>query len=191
MGVLRVAPVGLYTYLSSLPRVWSPLQGYAPWALEGVAPLGLLLPASLKYRREEAKPCLRSLGKADGALFLFLIHTFSCPRVGSPLQGYAPWALEGVAPLGLLLLVCSKYRREEAKPCLRSLGKADGAPFLFLIHTFSCPRVWSPLQGYAPWALEGVAPLGLLLLVCSKYRREEAKPCLRSLGKAQGVPSYP
>ena len=40
MGVLRVAPVGLYTYLSSLPRVWSPLQGYAPWALEGVAPLG-------------------------------------------------------------------------------------------------------------------------------------------------------
>ena len=23
------------------------------------------------------------------------------------------------------------------------------------------PRVWSPLQGYAPWALERVAPLGL------------------------------
>ena len=43
MRGVRVAPVGLYTYLSSLPRVWSPLQGYAPWALEGVAPLGLLL----------------------------------------------------------------------------------------------------------------------------------------------------
>ena len=26
------------------PRVWSPLQGYAPWALERVAPLGLALP---------------------------------------------------------------------------------------------------------------------------------------------------
>ena len=23
------------------------------------------------------------------------------------------------------------------------------------------PRVWSPLQGYAPWALKRVAPLGL------------------------------
>ena len=51
MRGVRVAPVGLYTYLSSLPRVWSPLQGYAPWALEGVAPLGLLLLVCSKYRR--------------------------------------------------------------------------------------------------------------------------------------------
>ena len=75
MGVFRVAPVGLYTYLSSLPRVWSPLQGYAPWALEGVAPLGLYT------------------------------YLSSLPRVWSPLQGYTPWALEGIAPLGLLPLV--------------------------------------------------------------------------------------
>ncbi len=37
----RVAPVVLCPYWSSLPRVWSPLQGYAPWALIEVAPLGL------------------------------------------------------------------------------------------------------------------------------------------------------
>ena len=35
MGVLRVAPVGLCIICYGLPRVWSPLQGYAPWALNG------------------------------------------------------------------------------------------------------------------------------------------------------------
>ena len=76
-------------------------------------------------------------------------------------------------------------------PCLRSLGKADGALFLFLIHTFSCPRVWSPLQGYAPWALEGVAPLGLLLFVCSKYRRGRLSLVLGLWVKLKEYPSYP
>ena len=37
----RVAPVGLCPYWSSLPRVWSPLQGYAPWALVGSPRWGL------------------------------------------------------------------------------------------------------------------------------------------------------
>ena len=37
----RVAPVGLCPYWSSLPRVWSPLQGCTPWALIEVAPLEL------------------------------------------------------------------------------------------------------------------------------------------------------
>ena len=36
----RVAPVGLYSSCSSLPRVWSPLQGYTPWALKRIAPIG-------------------------------------------------------------------------------------------------------------------------------------------------------
>ena len=40
-NLLRVAPVGLYSYLSQLPRVWSPLQGYAPWALQGSPRWGL------------------------------------------------------------------------------------------------------------------------------------------------------
>ncbi len=82
------------------PRVWSPLQGCAPWALKRVAPLGLTPPPS------------------------------KVPRVWSPLQGCAPWALKRIAPLGL------------TPP-----SKA--------------PRVWSPLQGCAPWALKRIAPLGL------------------------------
>ena len=84
------------------PRVWSPLQGCAPWALKRSAPLGLPPPSK-------------------------------APRVWSPLQGYAPWALKRVAPLGL------------TPPPSKA------------------PRVWSPLQGCAPWALKRVAPLGLTL----------------------------
>ena len=82
------------------PRVWSPLQGCAPWALKRVAPLGLAPPSK-------------------------------APRVWSPFQGYAPWALKRIAPLGL------------APPPSKA------------------PRVWSPFQGCAPWALERIAPLGL------------------------------
>ena len=80
--LVRVAPVGLCPYWSSLPKVWSPLQGYAPWALMGVAPLGL---ARL----------LLAFGASGSRI----------PRVWSPLQGYAPWALMGVAPLGLARLL--------------------------------------------------------------------------------------
>ena len=35
---------GFGTVDTSEPRAWSPLQGYAPWALKGVAPLGLAPP---------------------------------------------------------------------------------------------------------------------------------------------------
>ena len=42
----RVAPVGLYSSCSSLPRVWSPLQGYTPWALKRIAPIGVNLQAA-------------------------------------------------------------------------------------------------------------------------------------------------
>ena len=37
---LRVAPAGLCPLCLGLPRVWSPLQGCAPWALGGSPPWG-------------------------------------------------------------------------------------------------------------------------------------------------------
>ena len=41
-------------------------------------------------------------------------------------------------------------------------GLWEGSPLQgFGIVDTSEPRVWSPLQGYAPWALKRVAPLGL------------------------------
>ena len=45
--MIRIAPVGLHAICVAPPRVWSPLQGYAPWALKRVAPLGLAQPLSL------------------------------------------------------------------------------------------------------------------------------------------------
>ena len=42
----RVAPVGLYSSCSSLPRVWSPLQGYTPWALKRISTLQAATPGT-------------------------------------------------------------------------------------------------------------------------------------------------
>ena len=47
---VRIAPAGLHAICVAPPRVWSPLQGYAPWALKRVAPLGLAQPLSLSPR---------------------------------------------------------------------------------------------------------------------------------------------
>ena len=54
LAVLGIAPVGLYPFICSLPRVWSPLQGYAPWALRRSPRWGLPLSSSLT--KNEAKP---------------------------------------------------------------------------------------------------------------------------------------
>ena len=60
----RVAPVGLYSSCSSLPRVWSPLQGYTPWALKRIAPIGaqpcrprLLAPPWRRILRRLGRKC--------------------------------------------------------------------------------------------------------------------------------------
>ena len=44
------------------------------------------------------------------------------------------------------------------------------------------PRVWSPLQGCAPWALKGVAPLGLLCMEGCLTQGLVALAGLRTLG---------
>ena len=36
LGFGGVTPLGLCSFYFGLPRVWSSLQGYAPWALEGL-----------------------------------------------------------------------------------------------------------------------------------------------------------
>ena len=48
------------------PRVWSPLQGYAPWALKRVAPLGLTLPPSKAPQGLVTLAGLRTLGFEKG-----------------------------------------------------------------------------------------------------------------------------
>ena len=54
LAVLGIAPVGLCPFVSTLPRVWSPLQGYAPWALRRSPRWGLPLRSSLT--KNGAKP---------------------------------------------------------------------------------------------------------------------------------------
>ena len=82
----RVAPVGLYSSCSSLPRVWSPLQGYTPWALKRIAPIG-------------AQPCRpRLLHPLGGAYYSVLGGTAlpwgACTHVPVGTQIAAP--LEGI-----------------------------------------------------------------------------------------------
>ena len=82
----RVAPVGLYSSCSSLPRVWSPLQGYTPWALKRIAPIG-------------AQPCRpRLLAPLGGAYYSALGGTAlpwgACTHVPVGTQIAAP--LEGI-----------------------------------------------------------------------------------------------
>ena len=83
----RVAPVGLYSSCSSLPRVWSPLQGYAPWALKRIAPTG-------------AQPCRPRLlappwrGAYYSALGGTALPWGACTHVPVGTQIAAPW--EGI-----------------------------------------------------------------------------------------------
>ena len=48
------------------------------------------------------------------------------------------------------------------RPCRATHpGLWRGRPYRALsLSSYGLPRVWSPLQGYAPWALGGVAPVG-------------------------------
>ena len=48
------------------PRVWSPLQGCAPWALKRIAPLGLTPPPSKATQGLVALTGLRTLGFEKG-----------------------------------------------------------------------------------------------------------------------------
>ena len=55
------------------------------------------------------------------------------------------------------------------------------------------PRVWSPLQGYVPWALKRVAPLGLRDCGYGRTQGLVALAGLRTLGFEKGRPAgaYP
>ena len=80
------------------------------------------------------------------------------PRVWSPLQGCAPWALEGVAPIGACVAVGG----------LQWLGfvrRLRVVWWLRVVRRFGFPRVWSPFQGCSPWALGRVAPIGACVAV--------------------------
>gem|GEM_PF-5897752 len=86
----RVAPVGLYSSCSSLPRVWSPLQGYAPWALKRIAPIG-------------AQPCRPRLLEPLGAYYSALGGTVllwgACTHVPVGTQIAAPLGGNTTIPL--------------------------------------------------------------------------------------------
>ena len=59
-------------------------------------------------------------------------------------------------------LFAPRLLRHEAAHSERLHVRSCGSPLQgFGIVGAGEPRVWSPLQGYAPWALERVAPLGL------------------------------
>ena len=52
-GLWRGRPAGALSSRSyGLPRVWLPLQGYAPWALKRIAPIGAYLPSRSQQSKE-------------------------------------------------------------------------------------------------------------------------------------------
>ena len=86
------------------------------------------------------------------------------PRVWSPFQGCAPWALGRVAPIGACVAVgacvvvggCAVVEGCAAVGGCVAVGGGAAVGF---------PRVWSPFQGCAPWALGRVAPIGACAVV--------------------------
>ena len=67
---------------------------------------------------------------------------------------------------------------DKGRPCRASIIVDTGEP-----------RVWSPLQGYAPWALERVAPLGLRDCGHGRTQGLVALAGLRTLGFGKGRPA--
>ena len=75
------------------PRVWSPLQGYAPWALERVAPLGLApppgnWPRSTTYKIVIPHPALDKDKRAT--LWVAPLGLRDCGRGRTPTAAQAP-----------------------------------------------------------------------------------------------------
>ncbi len=94
------------------PRVWSPLQGYAPWALKGVAPLGLTLPPSKATQGLVALTGLRTLGFEKGR-----------PAGAYPAAVESPQGL--VALVGLRTLGFEKERPAGACAAARELPRSS------------------------------------------------------------------
>ena len=118
----------------------------APW----VTPAGLRDYGHERTQGLVALAGLRTLGFEKGR------PAGACPAARQPAneldyRGIIPHpALHGIKRL--------RYR----KGPLCGKGPCCGSPLQgFGVVGTSEPRVWSPLQGYAPWALERVAPLGL------------------------------
>ena len=56
---------------------------------------------------------------------------------------------------------------------LQLLKRLEGRPCRALsLSSYGLPRVWSPLQGYAPWALKRIAPIGAYLASRSQQSEE-------------------
>ena len=57
--------------------------------------------------------------------------------------------------------------------CQHSLKHLEGRPCRALsFRSYGLPRVWSPLQGYVPWALKRIAPIGAYLASRSQQSEE-------------------
>ena len=179
-----------------VPRVWSPFQGCAPWALKRIAPIGACV-------------------AVGGCAAVGLAHRLVFPGFGRPFRATHPglwggsprwgsrgcrgwcggWVSQGLVALsGLRTLGFGKGRPYRglrgrwglcggwcsqglvALSGLRTLGFGEGRPYRGLrgrwgwcggwgCAVVGVPRVWSPFQGCAPWALGRVAPIGACAVV--------------------------
>ena len=179
-----------------VPRVWSPLQGCAPWALEGVAPIGACV----------AVGGLQWLGfvrRLRVVWWLRVVRRFGFPRVWSPFQGCSPWALGRVAPIGACVAVgaCVVVGACAVIGDVRRLGVVWRLVFPGFGRPCRAahPGLWrgSPLQGLTRrlglvrlsrvvWSLGVVRRLGLCGGWCSQGL--VALSGLRTLGFGEGRP---
>ena len=94
--ILRVAPAGLCPLCLGLPRVWSPLQGCAPWALMGSPPWGFFsLGAGVALSGDALPPLylIDTEGRPCRALSFLLGLWMGRPLGASPPLGWVrPWA---------------------------------------------------------------------------------------------------
>ena len=102
LGFEGVASLGLCSFYFGCPRVWSPLQGHAPWALQGSPRWGSVLLTSAYPGF--GRPCRAThpglwRGRPARALFFLLRLTQGLVALAGlrtlGLEGVAPWLVSG------------------------------------------------------------------------------------------------